>query len=111
MNYSSYAHELDKDGFHITLELLPEDSEPDWDFGSEEEKQELLRKIDQGVYLWFVAKVSAWKEGIELGTDYLGGCCYDSVEDFIKPGDYFDDMVNNAIASARLMIEVLCSSN
>jgi hypothetical protein len=106
-----YAHETEKAGFHITLELLPEDSEPDWDFESEEERQELLRKIDQGVYLWFTAKVSAWKEGIELGTDYLGGCCYESVDDFIQPGDYYDDMVDVAIAEAKATIAKLCDSN
>ena len=30
----------------------------------------------------FCAKVTAEKLGIELGCDYLGGCVYESQEDF-----------------------------
>lgn len=103
-----YAHELQQDGFRITLELLPEHESPDWDFESEEEKQDLFRRIEQGDILWFVAKVTASRLGIELGTDYLGGCCYGSVEEFLHPDGYFPDMVDEAIAEARKTLAVLC---
>ena len=103
------AHELHQDGFCITLELLPEYTAPDWDFENEEEKRCLLRRIEQGDILWFTAKVSASKLGIELGTEYLGGCCYESVDQFIQPGGYFTDMVAAAIKEARRTLARLCA--
>lgn len=103
-----YEHEMEKDGFTVRLELLPEFEGPDWDFESEEERADLIRKIEQGALLWFCARVSAWKAGVELGVDYLGGCCYDSVSDFVG-GEYFADMVDSAVAEARTKITALCS--
>lgn len=52
---------------------------------------------------WFSAKVSAWKDGEELGADYLGCCCYETPKEFYttcKDG-YFADMVDEAIREAR----------
>lgn len=95
-----YAFEEVRGKYIIRLELLPEYDMPDWDFESEEERQELLRKIDQGVYLWFCAKVSAWIDGVELASDYLGGCCYDSVAQFVEDSGYYEDMVETVITEA-----------
>jgi len=52
---------------------------------------------------WFCAKVSAWKDGKELGVDYLGCCCYKTVEEFYTTykDEYFSDMVKNAIEEAK----------
>ena len=46
-------------------------------------------------YKWFSARVSLWKDGIELGAEYLGGCCYRTESAFYKKyeTDYFADMV------------------
>ena len=94
------AHQEDFEGFTVTLTLLDEDHAPDWDFESPEDEAETLRKIECGVYLWFVAKVEASIDGVVLGTDYLGGCCYESVAEFI--GDpYFTDMRDAAVSEAR----------
>jgi len=103
------VHQLEKDDFVIRLYLEPEDMVLDWDFESEEDRQETLRKIEQGVYLWFVAHVVALKHGHELGHDYLGGCCYKSVKDFVDDSDYFDDMVNTAIDDAKKTLKLLNS--
>ena len=88
------------DGFDITFSVAPEDMAPDWDFETDEERDELFRKIDNGTLLWFVAKVTASKNGIELASDYLGGCCYESTDEFIADAYYFD-MVQNVITEAR----------
>ena len=52
---------------------------------------------------WFVAKVSAWKNGIELGTSYLGACCYKTIEEFYTEykDDYLADMIKEAVAEAK----------
>jgi hypothetical protein len=109
MNQQS-VHTEQRDGFDITLYTLPEYNDPDyWDFDSDDNKQELLDKIKKGELLWFCAKVNASKNGIVLGTVYLGGCCY-SIEEFISSESY-SDMVKEAIENAKSAIRSLCSEN
>jgi len=99
--YYETVHTEARNGFDIVLSITPETERPDWDFNDEADEAETLRKIDAGVWLWFVARVQAFKNGILLGTDYLGGCCYESIEAFIAEGGYFDDMVDAATTEAR----------
>ena len=53
---------------------------------------------------WFVAKVTAWKDGIELAAEYLGGCCYEAVEDFYTKykDNYLADMIKEVVAQAKI---------
>ena len=96
--------------FDIVFSVTHEDSEPDWDFESEEAKQDTLRRIEQGDLVWFIARVQAIKNGIVLGTDYLGCCCYDSYEQFVEASDYYADMVDNAVTEARETLTKLCAT-
>ena len=52
---------------------------------------------------WFSAQVSAWKNGEELATTYLGACCYEAVEEFYTTyhDDYFADMVQAVVVEAK----------
>ena len=104
--YWETAHSEARDGFDIVLSVTPEDMPPDWD-ETEEERAETLRKINDGTWAYFVARVEARKEGITLGTAYLGGCCYDSVRQFVEEGDYYGDMVDEAVDEARKVIAKL----
>ena len=101
MTYWELDDEQERDGFTIRTYVAPEDYAPDFDDG------EVLQGINDGRYVWFQVKVSAWKAGVELGTAYLGGCCYESTKDFINSGDYWEDMVEEAIAEAKKTIEEL----
>lgn len=94
------VHTDDLNGFHIVLAFSPEHSAPDWDFDTVEDEEELLRRIENGTMLWFCARVEAYRHGVLLGTDYLGGCCYESAKDFMENG-YYADMVDNAINEAK----------
>lgn len=64
--------------------------------GDGEYWDEILEKINNYELQYFTASVYASYKGIEIASDYLGGCIYDSFEDFyIKyKDDYFADMVN-----------------
>ena len=104
--YEELVHTEECQGFTINLYLRPEQYAPDWDFESEEEKAELLRKIDNYDVLWFCAKVTASKNNIELSSDYLGGCCYDNVEQFLTDG-YYEDMKHTVIEEALQTIKEL----
>ena len=59
---------------------------------SEAEIKELLEKTENNVWRWCSVQVTISYNGIEF-SDYLGGCSYESEEDF-KEGGYYDDMVD-----------------
>lgn len=104
-------HTAQKDGFEIHVYAMPEDISPIGQFASGDDAadQEIIDKINDGTYTWFVAQVTASKEGVELGCDYLGGCCYLSYDDFIKSNDYYADMVDVAITEAKAKLAKLCA--
>ena len=93
--------------FDIVFSIEQEHVEPDWDFENEEDKQDTLCRIENGDLVYFIARVQALKNGIVLGTDHLGGCCYDSYMQFVKDSDYYANMVENAVIEARLTIKKL----
>lgn len=104
--YWENVNEIEQDGFVITLWVAPETESPDWCFESEEEEKDLYERIKNGSLLWFVAKVVASKNGIELASDFLGGCCYSSINEFTADG-YYNDMVETVIKEAKKAIEGL----
>lgn len=71
------------------------------------EKQILDRLGSGDISAWFDALVTVsieWSDDTDdyeySGTDSLGCCNYTSIKQFIKAGDYFKDMVDNAWDSA-----------
>jgi len=90
--------------FDIVFSVTHEHFEPNWDFESEADRQKTLNRIDTGDLVYFVAQVQAFKHGVLLGANYLGGCCYDSYMQFVKDSDYYADMVENAVSEARSTI-------
>jgi len=102
MIYWETIHEETRDGFDIVFSVAPEDIHPGDSFDPEcFDIPQLCEDIDRGRYAWFVARVQAFRAGVELAADYLGGCLYDSPADFVTAGDYFDDMVKTVIDEAR----------
>ena len=95
-----------EDGFDIRFSVFPELMHPNDHFVDD---GETARAIDAGQYEWFVANVTASKNGIELADEYLGGCCYESAESFMDC-PYFDDMVKEAVNLARQNIEALAAA-
>ena len=103
-------HTSTASGFEIRFSVAPEHVEPDWHFEDEADRQDTLNRIERGDLVYFIARVEAVKEDIVLGTDYLGGCCYDSYKQFVESSDYFGDMVENAVEEARSTLAKLCES-
>jgi hypothetical protein len=101
-------HTFTKDGFDIRYAVFPEHIHPNDQF---DDDGETARAIDAGEYEWFVACVTASKNGIELHDEYLGGCCYRTFEDFMDESGYFDDMVAEAISMAKQRIESLADAD
>lgn len=104
--------EREQEGFTVRCYALPEDMLPVERFASGDDvaDQEIIDKINDGTYAWFMVKVTASKKGIVLGTDYLGGCCYKSEKDFVESDDYYAGMRAEAIAEAKKAIASLCEA-
>lgn len=71
---------------------------------------EVMAGIESGRLEWFAVKVSAEWEGLELASDYLGGCCYESFEQFANGQDYHADMIREVISQSYARLQALCDA-
>jgi hypothetical protein len=112
MQYYETLHTESRNGFDIVFSVTHEDTHPRELFDdSIDDIDEMCRKIDDGYLAWFVARVQAFKNGVELASDYLGGCLYDNARDFVKEsGGYYEDMIETVITEAKQKIEELASA-
>ena len=92
--------------FEVNTYAMPEDLDPRDSF-DECLLDDVLDGIDSGRYEWFMAKVVAEWEGLELATDYLGGCCYESFEQFANGQDYHGDMIREVVSQAGARLKEL----
>ena len=106
MTHYTKQHTEVVEGFDIVFSTAYEDTHPR-DHFMPEDAPKICEDIDSGKYEWFVARVQAFKNGIELGTEYLGGCLYESPMQFVKDNDYYGDMVQSAIEEAKANIQAL----
>ena len=92
-----------QDGYEITIEFLPgEDVDMKHHFMNEcGMSRHHFNKIRD--FVWFTTKVTAWKDGIALGDNYLGCCCHESYEEAVQTeiGGYLPQMIDEAIQEAR----------
>lgn len=105
MQYET-IHTETRDGFDIVFSATPETETPEGHFDDDGEAAAAIR---DGEFEWFIARVEAKKKGITLGTAYLGGCCYRTASEFVTGGDYYDDMVSEAISQARDTLDELAA--
>jgi hypothetical protein len=61
---------------------------------------EILQKINDYTYDWFMLRVRVMAEGVELGSAYLGGCLYEDPKDVLTDGTA-EDMIYEAMAEAK----------
>jgi hypothetical protein len=101
MTYWETIHTFKTARLTIETAVAPEDFEPDWCFESEQDRQDTLEKINNGDLAWFQVRVRVLLDHkFEIGADYLGGCCYETTEEFLLDA-YWRDMVHQASTEAR----------
>jgi hypothetical protein len=84
----------------LTIEtaVAPEDSDPNDHF---DDDGDAALRIADGVLVWFQVRVRVLLDHkFEIGTDYLGGCCYYDTDEFLRDA-YWRGMVNGACKEAR----------
>lgn len=83
------------------LAALPEDCDPEGHFASGDDEQdakdvaEIRRKSEFNEWAWCIAEIKCTWGGL-TGDSLLGGCSYDSAQDFMAAGGYWEDMKQTA---------------
>ena len=92
----------ERDGFTIIVDKTYEDINPRDHFEADD-IDEILRKIDNGTYEWFMLRVRVLVEGLELGSAYLGGCLYEDPREVLSDGTA-EDFIAEAMTEAKSQV-------
>jgi hypothetical protein len=100
--YYDTIAEFERDGFTVIVDKTYEDFNPRDHFESDD-MDEILRKIDNGTYEWFMLRVRVLVEGLELGSHYLGGCLYEDPREVLTDGTA-EDCIGEAMTEAKSQV-------
>lgn len=92
-------HEKRDGVYHFVVSIMPEDIAPEDMF----DDAQLCADIRADKYLYFVCRVQCFVCGVCLGEDFLGGCCYSSIGEFLRTeyDGYLPDMYSRAKTDAQ----------
>ena len=100
--YYDTIAEFTRDGFDIIVDKTYEDMHPR-DHFEDDNMDEIIRKIDNGTYEWFMLRVRVLVEGLELGSSYLGGCLYEDPREVLTDG-VAEDFIAEAMTEAKSQV-------
>lgn len=100
--YYDTISEFERDGFTVIVDKTYEDFNPRDHFEADD-MDEILRKIDNGTYEWFMLRVRVLVEGLELGSHYLGGCLYSDAREVLTDGTA-EDCIGEALKEAKSQV-------
>ena len=103
--YYDTIAEFTRDGFDIVVDKTYEDMHPR-DHFEDDNMDEIIRKIDNGTYDWFMLRVRVLVEGLELGSSYLGGCLYEDPREVLTDG-VAEDFIAEAMKEAKTKVYAL----
>ena len=69
-----------------------------------EDLKEIYKNLDNYTWMYFCAELKAYVNGINLSTDTLGQCIYESLDDFKINSGYYEDMKSNCVKEALEVI-------
>lgn len=88
-----------RNGFEIIVDKTWEDLDPRGCFDVAD-AEEVCMKIDEGTYDWFMLRVRVLFDEHEMGSHYLGGCCYEDAKDVLTDGTA-EDCIYAAMEEAK----------
>lgn len=101
MRYYDELARYEREGFDIIVDRTYEDIHPRELFDDTcHDIAEICRKIDAGVYDWFMLRVRVFVEELELGSAYLGGCLYEDAREVLTDG-MAEELIAEAIKEAQ----------
>ncbi len=109
MRYYDTLAEYDREGFNVivdkTWEDLPLEDLFDTTIDPETGKpyydvQDMYRKIERGDLDYFMLRVRAMYEDVELAVNYVGGFLYEDASEVLRDGTA-EDMISETIEDAK----------
>tara|TARA_R110000868_G_scaffold290442_1_gene550636 strand:- start:400 stop:774 length:375 start_codon:yes stop_codon:yes gene_type:complete len=89
----------ERNGFEIIVDKTWEDLDPSGQF-DEADLGDIIEKINDGTYEWFMLRVRVMFDSHEMGSHYLGGCCYEDARDVLTDGTA-EDCIAEALHEAK----------
>jgi hypothetical protein len=99
MRYYDELATYERDGFTVIVDKTYEDIDPRGQF-EESDVEEIIEKINDYTYDWFMLRVRVMVDSLEIGSHYLGGCLYERAEDVLTDGTA-EDCIAEALHEAK----------
>jgi len=99
MRHYDELAKYEREGFDIVVDKTWEDLDPRGQFDVAD-AEEVCMKIDEGTYDWFMLRVRVFFDGHEMGSHYLGGCCYEDARTVLTDGTA-EDCISAAMDEAK----------
>jgi hypothetical protein len=99
MRHYEELAKYEREGFDIVVDKTWEDIDPRSQFDLPD-IEEILMKIDEGTYDWFMLRVRVFFDAHEMGSHYLGGCLYEDARDVLTDGTA-EDCISAAMDEAK----------
>ena len=102
--YYDELAQYEREGFSIIVDKTYEDMHPRDCFDDTcYDIREMCQKIDNGTYDWFMLRVRVMVEGLELSSEYLGGCLYSDAREVLTDG-IAEDLIDQALEQAKMQV-------
>jgi len=102
--YYDELAQYERDGFDIIVDKSYEDMDPKDCFDDEcFNIKEIYSDIECGNLDWFMLRVRVMVEGLELASEYLGGCLYEDPSDVFTDGTA-NDIIDQALTHAKTQV-------
>jgi hypothetical protein len=113
-HYETLA-EYDRQGFNVIVDKTWEDLHPQDSFDTSTDPdtgkpyydiEDMCRKIDRGELDWFMLRVRAMHEDVELAVSYVGGFLYEDATEVLRDGTA-EDMIWETVEEAKKRVPIL----
>lgn len=99
MRYYDELARYERMGFDVIVDKTWEDLDLRGQF-EDSDLDEIVDKVNNGTYEWFMLRVRVMFEGHEMGSAYLGGCLYEDAREVLIDGTA-EDLIDEAMAEAK----------
>ena len=91
-----------REGYEIIVDKTWEDIDPRGQF-EDSDLEEIMEKINNCTYDWFMLRVRVLVEGLELDSEYLGGCLYEDAREVLTDGTA-EDLIQQSLTNAKTQV-------
>lgn len=103
MRYWDELATYDRNGYEIIVDKSYEDLNPRDMFDECHDVDEIIKDIERGHLDWFMLRVRVLVEGLEISSEYLGGCLYEDPKEILTDGTA-EDLISTAMDDAKKQV-------